>query len=199
MSSKSKSTSVSSSSIVEITKNKNTNTLINSSINSSINSIIEKQQTNNNNNNNNNNESDNDKVCNMVKKQPKNFGNLWTNEERLIVLKYLNDYESDDSSLYNEEAITNIADKLERTEQAIEEEIKKMIYMDYLEGTKYVYIKNKYNMSIANIKTLIKMYLKKNNKKIVNALEIENEILRLQVENLKLRKELFELNSELDI
>jgi hypothetical protein len=131
---------------------------------------------------------------------PKNHGNLWSDEERLIILNYLkkNNYSNNiinyNSNLYDEKIIQKIAKKTERSEYGIKEEIKKMIFNDYIN----VYdtlskISKKYCIPEHNIKILIRIYLEKNGKKIIFPLEMENNILKLQVENIKLKKELKEL------
>lgn len=130
--------------------------------------------------------------------QPKNYGNLWTGDERKIILKYLkkNDYSkiNNCSSLYDESIIKKIAKKTERSESGIKEEIKKMIFNDYIWNfDTYSKLSQKYNIPEHNIKILIKIYLEKYGEKILYPIEIENKILKFQVENIKLKLELREL------
>lgn len=133
-----------------------------------------------------------------LKNHPKNYGNLWTDEERKIILKYLkkNSFtiETGATNLYDESVIHKIAEKTERSEYGVKEEIKKMIFNDYIgEFDSYTKLSIKYNIPENNIKILIKLYLEKYGKKILYPIEIENKILKYQVENIKLKAELREL------
>lgn len=126
---------------------------------------------------------------------PKNYGNLWSGDERKIILSCLKkNKEHDNSNIYNEHVIKKIAKKTERTELGVKEEIKKMIFNDYIgELNSLEQLALKYNMPEQNIKILIKLYLEKYGEKILYPMEIENKILKYKVENLKLKKELKEL------
>jgi hypothetical protein len=133
-----------------------------------------------------------------LKNHPKNYGNLWTDEERKIILKYLKknsfSIETGATNLYDETVIQKIAEKTERSEYGVKEEIKKMIFNDYIgEFDTYTKLSIKYNIPENNIKILIKLYLEKYGKKILYPIEIENKILKYQVENIKLKAELREL------
>ncbi len=130
----------------------------------------------------------------IKKNHPKNYGNIWTTEERNIILKQMkkNNY-NNQTNLYDEEIITKIATKLERTEYAVKEEIKKMIYNDYLTYLNYNLLNSKYNIPESYIKLLIKIYLEKNGKKIIESIQLENNILKNTIENIKLKRELEEL------
>ena len=125
---------------------------------------------------------------------PKNYGNLWTDKERDKILKYLkkNNF-NETNEIFDEIVIIKLAKKLERTEYGIKEEIKKMIFNEYLEGFKYDKISEKFNIPETNIKLLIKLFIKKNGKKYLNSIEYENTLLKLKIENIKLKKELEEL------
>jgi NADPH-dependent 7-cyano-7-deazaguanine reductase QueF-like protein len=129
--------------------------------------------------------------------QPKNYGNLWTDDERNIIIKCLkkNDFSGvNKSNLYDESVIQKIAKKTERSIVGVKEEIKKMIFKDYIwEFYTYSKLSLKYNIPEQNIKILIKLYLEKYGDKILSPLEIENKILKYQVENIKLKYELKEL------
>lgn len=129
------------------------------------------------------------------KNYPKNYGNLWNDEERKIILNYIkkNNFELN-ISIYDEEIITQIAKKIDRSEYGVKEEIKKMIFNDYInESLTYKQLSTKYNMPEHIIKIQIKLYLEKYGKKILYPIEIENKILKSQIENIKLKKELEEL------
>ena len=126
---------------------------------------------------------------------PKNYGNLWTDEERKIILDNMkkNKYENK-SNLYDEIRIQKIAKKIERSEVGVKEEIKKMIFNDYIsEFYSPNQLAKKYNIPEHNIKILIKLYLEKYGEKTLYPLSIENKILKFQIENIKLKMELNEL------
>jgi hypothetical protein len=126
---------------------------------------------------------------------PKNHGNIWNDKDRNKIIKYLLKNKFDKNyGIFDESNIFDIAKKLERTEYGIKEEIKKMIYNEYIKGLSYEKISENFNIPINNIKLIIKIYIEKNGKKIINQIEYENKILRLKVENIKLKKELYELN-----
>lgn len=125
---------------------------------------------------------------------PKNYGNLWTEQERQKILKYLTKNIFDkESGMFEESKIYDIAKKLERTEYAVKEEIKKMIYYDFIEGENLENISKKFNIPNSNIKLILKFYIEKNSKNNINQLEVENKLLKLKIENIKLRKELHEI------
>lgn len=139
----------------------------------------------------------NSSSSNYYDNQPKNYGNFWVDDERKVILKYLkkNDYSKiNNSSLYDENIIRKIAKKTERSEVGVKEEIKKMIFKDYIwEFDSYLKLSQKYNIPEHSIKILIKLYLEKYGEKILYPIEIENKILKFQVENIKLKQELKQL------
>ncbi len=126
--------------------------------------------------------------------KPKNHGNFWTGEEKTKILKYLskNNY-GYNFGLFDETNIEEIAKKLERTEYAVREEIKKMIFNDYIDGLNYSELSSRYNIPEPNIRLIIKSYIDKYGKKIMNSINNENLILKLHIENIKLKTELKEL------
>ena len=115
--------------------------------------------------------------------------------ERKIILKKMkkNNYLSG-VSLFDDNVIKEISIKIERSEQGVKEEIKKMLFNEYIFGFSYEKLSVEYNIPIQNIKLLIKLYIEKNGKKIIGSIENENKLLKLQIENIKLRKELEQLN-----
>lgn len=129
------------------------------------------------------------------KNYPKNYGNFWNDDERKIILNYLKKNSNfNNSSLYDDEIILKIAKKIERSETGVKEEIKKMIFNDYIEEFySLTQLSTKYNIPETNIKVLIKIYLEKYGKKCLYPIEIENRILKYKVENIKLKKELKDL------
>ncbi len=125
---------------------------------------------------------------------PKNYGMMWTNEERKKIIKYLNKNNFDNKyGLFDELNIIEISRKLQRTEYGVKEEIKKIIYNDYINGMNYKKISEKLNMPESNIKLILKLYIEKNGKRLINIMEYENKLLNLHIDNIKLRKELEEL------
>jgi hypothetical protein len=135
-----------------------------------------------------------------IKNYPKNYGNLWNDDERKIILSNLkkNNY-INNPNLYDELVIEKIAKKTERSEYGVKEEIKKMIFNDYIYNLySYCELANKYHIPEHNIKLLIRIYIEKYAKKILYPIEIENKILKYQIENIKLKKELKELLNKSD-
>jgi hypothetical protein len=127
---------------------------------------------------------------------PKNYGNMWLDEERKKIIKLLKKNEFDKNyGLFDESIIFDIAKKLQRTEYAVKEEIKKMIYNEYIEGSSYEKISEYFNIPVGNIKLILKIYIDKNSQKIINQMETENKLIRLKIENIKLKKELYEINN----
>lgn len=125
---------------------------------------------------------------------PKNHGNLWSDDERNKILKLLKKHDFDKNcGMFDETNITEIATKLERTSYAVKQEIKKMIYNDFIEGLSYDKISTNFNIPKSNIKLILKLYLEKKSKKITEQFNNENELLRLKIENIKLKKELQEI------
>ena len=128
--------------------------------------------------------------------QPKNYGNLWNETDRKIILNYLKKNNNiDEINLYDNKIIQKIARKIERSECGIKEEIKKMIFNDYIENNYTIKkLSDKYNINQNKIKILIKMFLEKYGDKYLLPIMIENNILKCKIENIKLKKELVELN-----
>lgn len=135
------------------------------------------------------------RLINTPNEYPKNYGNIWRDDERKKILKFLenNNYE-DIFGIFDEKIINNISKTLGRTEYAIQEEIKKMVYNEYISGYSHEIISKKFNIPIPNIKIILKLYIEKYHSKIINQLEIENKLMKLKLENIKLRKELEEIN-----
>jgi hypothetical protein len=125
---------------------------------------------------------------------PKNYGNVWSEEERNKVLKYLKKKnKSTNQNLFLDSVITEIATKLERTESGVKEEIKKMIFNECIEGKDYLEISIKYNICESGIKIIFKQYIDKYGKKYYDSIELENKLLKIKIENIKLKNELKEL------
>ena len=127
---------------------------------------------------------------------PKNHGKIWSESERKKIKKLLqNNIYKNNNELFDEQNILVISKTLERTEYAIKEEIKKMLFNDYMNGIYYDNLTKIYNIPESNIKIIIKLFIDKNSKKIIDQLENENKLLKLKVENIKLKKEISELNN----
>ena len=127
---------------------------------------------------------------------PKNHGKIWSENERKKIKKLLqNNIYKNNSELFDELNILAISKTLERTEYAIKEEIKKMLFNDYINGIDYENLTKIYNIPESNIKIIIKLFIDKNSKKIIDQMENENKLLKLKVDNMKLKKEICELNN----
>ncbi len=131
------------------------------------------------NNNNNNKILTNFEIKNNL---PCNYGNKWTEEERKILLKLLNEG--------NE--IEEIALELNRSTGGIKAEIRKIVFNKYMQGIDIEIISKELNIIYKNIKSIIKFYLDKNCDNEIYTLEKENKLLRLKIENIKLKNELKE-------
>ncbi len=182
-------------------------------INVPINTIIEKKiQLLNNNDINNDTNSDDDIELEKLEKelifksksnyhgqiQPKNYGNMWTDDERNKIIKYLKkNIFCVDTGIFDEKNIIEIAKKLERSEFGVKEEIKKMIFCDFIGGLSHKNISLKFNIPVQNVKLLLKQHMDKNGKKIINSMECENKLLKLQIENIKLKLELEQMSQSL--
>lgn len=125
-------------------------------------------------------------------KQPPNYGNKWDDADKERLIKLLNKYNI--KSLDENEKINKIAKKLERTVGGIKYEIKRIIYEKYFRGIDAENISKEFNLSYRDIKFIIRNYIEKDSDKDILMLERENKILRLKIENFKLKKELKEIN-----
>jgi hypothetical protein len=118
----------------------------------------------------------------MKNNLPCNYGNKWTEEERKILLKLLNEG--------NE--IEEIALELSRSTGGIKAEIRKIVFNKYMQGIDIEMISKELNIIYKNIKSIIKFYLDKNCDNEIYTLEKENKLLKLKIENIKLKNELKE-------
>ena len=121
----------------------------------------------------------------MKNNLPSNYGNKWSEEERKILIKLLNEG--------NE--IEDIAYELNRSNGGVKAEIRKIVFNKYMQGIDAEIISKELNIIYKNIKSIIKFYLDKNCDNEINVLEKENKLLKLKIENFKLRNELKEFNS----
>ena len=83
---------------------------------------------------------------------PSNYGNKWTEEERKILLKLLNEGNQ----------IEEIAVELNRSTGGINAEIRKIVFNKYMQGIDVEIISKELNIIYKNIKSIIKFYLDKN-------------------------------------
>lgn len=116
----------------------------------------------------------------MQQQKPSNWGAKWTDEEKELLLKYL-------KKSYD---IETIAEKLNRSEGGVEAEIKKIIYEKHKDNMSAEDISNELNLTFKSVKHIIKVQTEKNLDKEINILEKENKLLQLQIENIRLKKEL---------
>lgn len=164
---------------------------------SSINTIIDEHIENDVKHSENNDEQSDIDVSSELSQlsYPKNHGNYWSELEREFILKSLSHSNITNSSNFFDDAnIEKISKKIERSEYAVREEIKKMIFNEFIKGIDCDEIAIKFNMPIQNIKLLYRNYIDKHGKKFIENIRMENKILKLQIENLKLKKELRDFN-----
>ena len=121
---------------------------------------------------------------------PKNFGNKWTDEDKKELISLLK------QSGNKEIDYTNIALKLGRSEGGVKGEIKKMIITRYLNGEESELIAIDMNVQYKFIKILIKSYIENEIDTDINNLEKENKLLKLKMENMELRKNIFKLTNK---
>jgi DNA-directed RNA polymerase specialized sigma24 family protein len=126
----------------------------------------------------------------LEKNMPSNYGNSWSDEERMIIINMLKKYEPKTNNILNEKIIGKISKKLERTDGGVRAEIKKIVFNKYLEGVEKEIISKELNISLSNVKLLIRLFLEKDSDQMINLLEKENKILHLSIENIRLKKEL---------
>lgn len=118
------------------------------------------------------------------KKLPENHGSKWLEEDNNKLIKLLQKYD-----------INKIAIKLGRTEGSIKAKIKKIIMEEYLNGVDIDTISNKLNLIYKDVKSIIKIYLDKESDTEIRILEKENNLLKLRLENYRLKKEIQEYNN----
>ncbi len=123
---------------------------------------------------------------NEKKDLPENFGNKWTDQDKMILIDMLKQISNRDLDMN----ICKIANKLKRTEGGVKGEIKKIIMDRYLQGESAEDIANTLNILYRNVKSIIKIYLDKDADNEINNLSKENKLLKLKIENIELRKHL---------
>ncbi len=133
----------------------------------------------------------------IKKKLPKNYGNKWTLEEREILIKKLKTnkekIQNEAYSITKYDVIGKIGKKLGRTDGGVIGELKKIIYERYSKGEDLNLICEDLNLVYKNVKIMIKLYIEKESEQKINYYEKENKLLKLKIENIKLKRELDEL------
>jgi len=129
---------------------------------------------------------------------PKNYGNKWTDEDRNLLISMLKKKKNNDIIInsYNNDVelkglyISEIANKLGRTDGGIKSEINKIIYNMYMNGSDAEKIAKDLNFTYKSVKSVIKIFIDKESEQEIKLLEKENKLLKLRIENLNLRQEL---------
>ena len=121
---------------------------------------------------------------------PKNFGNKWTDEDKKLLISLLR------QSTNNEIDYANIALKLARSEGGVKGEVKKMIITRYLNGEDAELIAIDINVRYKFVKILIKSYIENEIDTDITNLEKENKLLKLKMENMELRKNIYKLTTK---
>lgn len=121
---------------------------------------------------------------------PKNYGSKWSDSDKKKLLKYLTNskykifYDSDDIM------INKVASRLKRSVGGIKAEIRRVVFEKYICGTDIESISSELNIIFKDVKQIIKLHLEKESDSEINVLEKENKLLKLRIENIKLRDEL---------
>jgi hypothetical protein len=142
-----------------------------------------------------NSESLSDLEIELENKLPCNYGNKWTDSERKILINSLKTSEKIVLDDVNKNKINGIAKKLGRSDGGVIAEIKKIIYDKYTNGNSVEIISDDLNLVYKDVKSIIKIYLEKECENEIINFEKENKLLKLKIENIKLRNELNALQS----
>ncbi len=124
------------------------------------------------------------------KNYPKNYGSKWSDKDKIKLSKYLINskyqifFDSDDI------LINKLANKFGRSVGGIKAEIRRMVFEKYINGEDIELISKTYNIIYRDAKQIIKLHLEKESDNEINILEKENKLLKLRIENIKLRDEL---------
>ena len=124
---------------------------------------------------------------------PKNYGSKWSQNEISIIFEKLKKGEIKDLTESNN-YIKNIAKKLNRSVGGVYVIIKKTIFDKYLNGQEPESISNEFNITFQSVKSIIKSFISFDSDNTIGLLEKENKLLKLKIENIKLKKELKELS-----
>ncbi len=124
------------------------------------------------------------------KNYPKNYGSKWSDKDKLKLEKYLSSskyqmfYDSDDI------LINKLANKFGRTVGGIKAAIRRLVFEKYISGQDPESISKNFNIVYRDVKQIIKLHLERESDNEINILEKENKLLKLRIENIKLRDEL---------
>lgn len=121
---------------------------------------------------------------------PKNFGNKWTEKDKKKLLSYLIDSKKNISFELDDPLINKLAKKFSRSVGGIKAEIRRIVFEKYINGNDIENISAELNIIYRDVKQIIKLHLEKESENEINILEKENKLLKLRIENIKLRKEL---------
>jgi hypothetical protein len=120
-------------------------------------------------------------------KQPANYGAHWSDDDKTKLIKLLHKNDNEEINY------TEIATKLGRTEGGVKGEIKKMVITKYFNGIDAEKISTELNIQYKYIKMMIYSYLDEKIDEDIKKLEKENSLLKLKIENIKLRKNIIKL------
>lgn len=123
------------------------------------------------------------------KNLPKNYGSKWTETEIQIVLDKIKKGEPKDLTEYDS-TIKKLAKKLSRTTGGVFTMLKKIVFEKYLNGQNPEIIGTELNITFRSVKSIIKIFLIYDSDDTINLLEKENKLLKLKIDNIKLKKEL---------
>jgi len=121
---------------------------------------------------------------------PKNYGNKWSDEDKKQLIDFLKQNNN------KEIDYLSIADKLGRSEGGIKGEVKKMIITRYLSGEEADIITLDLNVQYKFVKMLIRSYIDNEIDNEIVSLEKENKFLKLKMENMELRNNIFNLSKK---
>lgn len=121
---------------------------------------------------------------------PKNYGNKWSDEDKKQLIDFLKQNKN------KEIDYLSIADKLGRSEGGVKGEVKKMIITRYLSGEEADNIAFDLNVQYKFVKMLIRSYIDNDIDNDIVSLEKENKFLKLKMENMELRKNIFNLSKK---
>jgi hypothetical protein len=122
-----------------------------------------------------------------IENKPKNYGNKWTNDDKKTLITMLKQNKETEINY------KNMGELLGRSEGGIKAEIKKMIITKYFNGECIENICIELNMQYKYVKPLINSYIENEINIDINNLEKENKLFKLKIENIELRKNMYNL------
>lgn len=131
-----------------------------------------------------------DTIQDSFESLPKNYGNKWSDDDKQQLIDFLKQNKN------KEIDYLQIANKLGRSEGGVKGEIKKMIIKRYLNGEEPEILAKELNVQYKFVKILIKSYLENDIDADIKNLEKENKFLKLKMENIELRKTMFNSNNK---